>query len=237
MTDERLRNLQRRWQETGSVHDEAAYLLERVRVGNLSKERLELAAYCGHEGAREALGLEGQVQRLVGNDHSEWVNSEMAKGTKFTTVDFDLGGGAGPMYANDELLYAAEFKAGVASLPTLDRLALEQDDVELAVLMAAAVAGLALIRATDLSPQVLEGQRAQLSALVGSNTAPKAPHPNGTEDVALQAVRYAQLTRSVDRLHGLRQTIQATEQLASRQEILEVSAQTTIEFALRSSVE
>ena len=56
MSDQKLRDLERRWRETGSVEDEAAYLRERVRVGDLTQERLELAAYCGHEGARAALG-------------------------------------------------------------------------------------------------------------------------------------------------------------------------------------
>ena len=54
MSDSKLRELERRWRETGSVDDEAAYLRERVRVGDLTQERLELAAYCGHEGARRA---------------------------------------------------------------------------------------------------------------------------------------------------------------------------------------
>ena len=56
MSDARLRELERRWKETGSADDEGAYLLERVRVGDLTRERLELAAYCGHEGARRAVG-------------------------------------------------------------------------------------------------------------------------------------------------------------------------------------
>ena len=47
MSDNKLRELERRWKETGSVEDEAAYLLERVRAGELTQERLELAAYCG----------------------------------------------------------------------------------------------------------------------------------------------------------------------------------------------
>lgn len=57
MSDAKLRELERRWKETQSVEDEAAYLLERVRVGDLSRERLELAAYCGHEGAMKAAGI------------------------------------------------------------------------------------------------------------------------------------------------------------------------------------
>jgi len=56
VTDSKLRELERRWKETGSVEDEARYLLERVRVGDLEREKLALAAYCGHEGARIALG-------------------------------------------------------------------------------------------------------------------------------------------------------------------------------------
>ena len=54
MSDSKLRELERRWKETGSVEDEAAYLLERVRVGDLTRERLELAAYWGHRSARVA---------------------------------------------------------------------------------------------------------------------------------------------------------------------------------------
>lgn len=56
MSDERLREAERKWKESGSVADEARYLLERVRVGDLTRERLELAAYCGHEGAAVATG-------------------------------------------------------------------------------------------------------------------------------------------------------------------------------------
>ncbi len=52
MSDEKLRELERRFKETGSVEDEAAWLVERVRVGDLTQERLELAAYLGHEPAR-----------------------------------------------------------------------------------------------------------------------------------------------------------------------------------------
>jgi hypothetical protein len=56
MSDTKLRDLERRWKETGTVDDETAYLLERVRVGDLRRERLELAAYCGHEAASAAIG-------------------------------------------------------------------------------------------------------------------------------------------------------------------------------------
>jgi len=51
LSDEALRALERRWGESGSTQDEAALLLERARVGQLSEEALELAAYCGHPAA------------------------------------------------------------------------------------------------------------------------------------------------------------------------------------------
>jgi len=47
MTDSRLQHLKRAWEASGSVEDEAAYLRERVRAGELSQERLELAAFLG----------------------------------------------------------------------------------------------------------------------------------------------------------------------------------------------
>ena len=53
--DERLRAVERRWQASGSLEDEAAYLVERVRQGDLTPERLELAAHVGYEPARQAL--------------------------------------------------------------------------------------------------------------------------------------------------------------------------------------
>lgn len=49
---ERLRELERRWKETGSVEDEARFLAERVRIGEVTRARAALAAYCGSEAAR-----------------------------------------------------------------------------------------------------------------------------------------------------------------------------------------
>ncbi len=73
MSDEKLRELERRWKGTGAVEDEAAFLLERVRAGELTQERLELAAYCGHQAATAAMAhqpfsgtLEDWVRGLAG---------------------------------------------------------------------------------------------------------------------------------------------------------------------------
>ncbi len=55
MTDRALRELERR-ASSGSRDDEAAWLAARVRAGALPRERLELAAWCGHGPARAVLG-------------------------------------------------------------------------------------------------------------------------------------------------------------------------------------
>lgn len=59
MSDQQLRELERRWRETGALEHEVALLRARVRAGALSPEQVELAAWCGHPGAREALAWEG----------------------------------------------------------------------------------------------------------------------------------------------------------------------------------
>jgi hypothetical protein len=52
VSDERLRELERRWTETGSVEDEAVFLLERVRAGVLRQGDLWVAALLGSPAAR-----------------------------------------------------------------------------------------------------------------------------------------------------------------------------------------
>ena len=56
MSDERLRELERAFRETGSPEAEAALLRERVRSGGLDRTRLELRAGLGHGPAQDALG-------------------------------------------------------------------------------------------------------------------------------------------------------------------------------------
>lgn len=53
----KLDELERRWKRSGEVDDEAAYLLERTRTGDLTRERLEAAGLVGHAGAAHALKL------------------------------------------------------------------------------------------------------------------------------------------------------------------------------------
>ena len=56
MSDRSLRTLERRWNETGAIADEARFLVERVRVGELPQINLRLAAMCGCPPAVEAMG-------------------------------------------------------------------------------------------------------------------------------------------------------------------------------------
>lgn len=56
MSDAKLRELWRLWKETGEARDEAAYLAERVRTGDLAASSLGLAAHLGHKPAQDVLG-------------------------------------------------------------------------------------------------------------------------------------------------------------------------------------
>lgn len=60
MSDEKLRDLERRWKNTGRIEDEVAFLRERVRLGELDPARLELAAFLGHPASRLASGRSGK---------------------------------------------------------------------------------------------------------------------------------------------------------------------------------
>jgi hypothetical protein len=56
VTDERLRGVEQRWRRTGAVEDEAAYLLERVRAGQLTRSHLELLSYAEDPAGVAAVG-------------------------------------------------------------------------------------------------------------------------------------------------------------------------------------
>ena len=61
MSDERLRELERRWRSSGATDDEAALLSECIRVGALSQERVRSAAILQHPAAVLVIG-DPQVQ-------------------------------------------------------------------------------------------------------------------------------------------------------------------------------
>ena len=55
MSDEELRELERRFRETGSVEDHVAYLKGRLRAGAVTPERLACAAFLGDAAAQQAV--------------------------------------------------------------------------------------------------------------------------------------------------------------------------------------
>lgn len=70
MGDEQQRALERRWKETGSIQDEAAYLQAQLRAGELERERVQWAAALGHAAAK-ALRLEsfdGEFEDCLASD-------------------------------------------------------------------------------------------------------------------------------------------------------------------------
>ena len=61
--DDQLRQLARRYQETGDLDDEVRWLRERVRAGALSDARVRLAAHLGHPAAVRVLGEQPRTLR------------------------------------------------------------------------------------------------------------------------------------------------------------------------------
>lgn len=55
MADEELRQLHAAWSASGTSEDGARYLLGMVRSGALTRDQVELAAYCGHAPALHAV--------------------------------------------------------------------------------------------------------------------------------------------------------------------------------------
>lgn len=85
MSDERLRELERRWRQSGQLSDQVAYLAERVRCGELARERLDLAAWLEDPsalsarkelGGDEALGSAAAL-RSLGEERSQTARREL----------------------------------------------------------------------------------------------------------------------------------------------------------------
>lgn len=59
MSDAQIRRLERRWRETGAAEDQAAWLLARLRRGQLDHKVFKPAAILGNEAARLVMAEEG----------------------------------------------------------------------------------------------------------------------------------------------------------------------------------
>ena len=70
MSDQRLRDLERRYRESGAPSDEADFLREAVRAGRLEERLLLIAGDLGHPAARGALDLDPiSAQEVEGLGH------------------------------------------------------------------------------------------------------------------------------------------------------------------------
>lgn len=72
MSDERLRELERKWKESGTDHDEAVFLLAQLRAGTIEEWQLELSCGLGYtpallaaEGKYVEYGSEFTLRRVM----------------------------------------------------------------------------------------------------------------------------------------------------------------------------
>lgn len=75
MTDRRLLALERRFRRSGSPADEAAWLLERVRVGLTTERGLRVASFAGHPAAAAVLAELGQQAPTPVPAIGTWIHS------------------------------------------------------------------------------------------------------------------------------------------------------------------
>lgn len=127
MSDAHLRALERRFRETREAADEAEWLRERVRVGQLAPEALEAAAYLGHPAALLALGRQAEL-------HAREGRIEDVGYMLYPEVDtwLDRAGVGWPAEVIQiERVHHAVSQAlkGGPGVPTLDRLAAELLDL------------------------------------------------------------------------------------------------------------
>ena len=116
MSDANLRELERRFRASGTVEDEAAWLLERARAAELEQSRVEMAAYLGHPAA--LLGL-GRAQD--GRPVEDWLDD--LPGHREFLQRFVLAGGAAslPAWHRDHPAWPDEHRAREAARTPEDR--------------------------------------------------------------------------------------------------------------------
>lgn len=196
MSDERLRDLERRARAGGTAADAARYLLERVRSGVVPGERLRVAARLGHDAARDVLGVLGAPEPLpplthVGASHLE----ELARG---------VPGGAGLLVAVAVGLARLANPGGAGSAAAEPAAAWLRCPCPQCAAHAAALADRLRRRWASPQPSGSPGERAAVAA---AEAAAAAEDVRGTDDLggtparsaaALAAAReavYVRLTR------------------------------------------
>jgi hypothetical protein len=88
VTESDLRRLERAFRASGSVEDEAAWLMARVQAGELDRGVLELAAYCGHEAANtlHRVDVPEAVDALI-EGLAPWASEELWRRTALALLD------------------------------------------------------------------------------------------------------------------------------------------------------
>lgn len=72
MSDAALRELERRWQETGSIADEVLFLRERVRLGRLPASQVWALGLAGSAACLTLLGLVRMTRRETWDALARW---------------------------------------------------------------------------------------------------------------------------------------------------------------------
>lgn len=183
MADDYLSQLEDRWRDTGEAQEEARVLLERIRVGLLTRGKLELAAFLGHEAARLALPEAGTARaddprRLV-TELWRW-GKEACVGASVAAAQVAL---AGDVPWDPRAQQAIEAAAAWVKCPCGDHL----EAAGVAAQEAMAAAGI-----TDaLAPDVTD---ARLPALAAHHCARAAAAPLVPMSIkhAYRSVKYAQ---------------------------------------------
>lgn len=185
MADDYLSQLEDRWRDTGEAPEEARVLLERIRVGLLTRTRLELAAYLGHEAAGLALPDAGETappddpKRLV-TELWRW-GKEACVGAAVASARMAL---AGDVAGDPRAQQAVEAAAGWVKCPCGEHL----EAAAVAAQEALAAAGITDVLAPDVTD-------ARLPALAAHHCARAAAAPFVPMSMkhAYRTVKYAQL--------------------------------------------
>jgi hypothetical protein len=95
--DERVREAERRWRRTSLAEDEARWLVERLRTGEVREIGLAVAAWCGHVAAARALAEHGRVLEPPADARAWFDGVPAPRRALYEVASLDWGSGREPM--------------------------------------------------------------------------------------------------------------------------------------------